>query len=91
MIAGQSNASGRSPNLFSYSSPTLRAAMFGNDDRWKDLRDPVDSAKGQVDGVSQDNCAGGSVWPDVATTLFARTGVPVAFVPCARTSTPIAR
>ena len=91
VIAGQSNASGRSPYLFSYSNPVLRASMFGNDDRWKDLRDPVDSAVGQVDAVSQDNCAGGSVWPDVATILLARTGVPVAFLPCARTSTPIAR
>ncbi len=91
VIAGQSNASGRSPYRFSYSSPTLRAAMFGNDYRWQELRDPVDSPVGQVDTVSKDNRPGGSVWPEVATALLARTGVPVAFVPCARISTPIAR
>ena len=91
VIAGQSNASGRSPYLFSYSSRTLHAAMFGNDFRWQELRDPVDSPVGQVDKVSQDNLAGGSVWPDVATALLDRTGVPVAFIPCARTSTAIAR
>ena len=90
VVAGQSNASGRSPYLFSYSSATLRAAMFGNDYRWHELQDPVDSPVGQVDAVSRDGRAAGSVWPDVATALLARTGVPVAFVPCARISTSIA-
>jgi hypothetical protein len=91
VIAGQSNASGRSLELFSCPSTTVRPAMFGNDYRWQELRDPVDSPVGQVDRVSIDNRAGGSVWPEVAGALLARTGVPVAFVPCARTSTPIAR
>jgi hypothetical protein len=91
VIAGQSNASGRSPYLFSCSSPVLHAAMFGNDYRWQELRDPVDSPVGQVDGVSRDNRAGGSVWPEVAAALLSQTGAPVAFVPCARTSTPISR
>jgi sialate O-acetylesterase len=91
VIAGQSNASGRSPALYSYSDPTLHAAMFGNDYRWQELRDPVDSAAGQVDVVSKDPGAGGSVWPEVATQLLAAEGVPVAFVPCAHVSTPIAR
>ena len=45
---------------------------------------------GQVDTVSMDRVAGGSVWPEVATELLAAEGVPVAFVPCARSSTPIA-
>lgn len=89
VIAGQSNASGRSVDLFSYSSQKLRAAMFGNDYRWQELHDPVDSPAGQVDTVSLDRIAGGSVWPDVATDLLAGEGVPVAFVPCARSSTPI--
>lgn len=91
VIAGQSNASGRSPYLFSCSGTTLRPAMFGNDYRWQELRDPVDSPMGQLDGVSRDNCAAGSVWPEVASALVSQTGVPVAFVPCARTSTLIAR
>jgi hypothetical protein len=90
VIAGQSNASGRSPYRFSYSSPTLRAAMFGNDYRWQELKDPVDSPVGQVDAVSKDNRPGGSVWPEVASALLVRAGVPVAFVPCARISTSIA-
>ncbi|NLE22497.1 MAG: sialate O-acetylesterase [Actinobacteria bacterium] len=90
VVAGQSNASGRSPFTFSYSSPTLRASMFGNDDRWKELRDPVDSNAGQVDAISADRHARGSVWPVVATFLLAEEHVPVAFVPCARGSTSIA-
>jgi hypothetical protein len=90
VVAGQSNASGRSRSLYSYSSPTLRAAMFGNDYRWQELQDPVDSSECQVDTVSMDRLAGGSVWPEVATDLLAAEGVPVAFVPCARSSTLIA-
>ena len=89
VIAGQSNASGRSRTLFAYSSEVLRAAMFGNDDRWRELRDPVDSADGQVDLISRDLGASGSVWPAVATALLAEEDVPVAFVPCARCGTSI--
>jgi hypothetical protein len=89
VVAGQSNASGRGSALASYSHPVLRAALFGNDDRWKDLADPVDDATGQVDRVSADPGAGGSVWPRVATELMAAEGVPVAFVPCAKIGTPI--
>jgi hypothetical protein len=91
VIAGQSNAAGWSPYRFSCASRTVRAAMFGNDYRWQRLRDPVDSATGQVDTVSADRLAGGSVWPLVATDLLAAEGAPVAFVPCARSTTPIAR
>jgi hypothetical protein len=64
--------------------------MFANDYRWRELRDPVDSNAGQVDAVSADSYAGGSVWPGVATVLLAEEGVPVAFVPCAHGSTAIA-
>ena len=90
VVAGQSNASGRSRHRFAYESTTWRATMFGNDYRWRELRDPVDSPDGQVDAVSRDGNAGGSVWPEVATVLLAEEGVPTAFVPCARSSTAIA-
>jgi hypothetical protein len=91
VIAGQSNASGRGGVASSYSNPVLKAALFGNDDRWKDLTDPVDSPEGQVDRISLDQNVGGSVWPLVATELMAAEGVPVAFVPCARGATPVRR
>ena len=84
VIAGQSNASGRGPNLSVAEHPVLRAGLFGNDDRWRRLTDPVDSPVGQVDTVSLDRHAGGSVWPRVATELMAAEDVPVAFIPCAR-------
>jgi hypothetical protein len=90
VIAGQSNASGRSRQRFAYASTTWRAALFGNDDRWRELRDPVDAPDGQTDDVSRDANAGGSVWPEVATVLLAEQRVPVAFVPCARSTTSIA-
>ncbi len=91
VIAGQSNASGRGASPNGYTHPVLRAALFGNDDRWAELLDPVDSAAGQVDRVSADPGAGGSVWPLVATELMAAEGVPVAFVPCAKIGTYIRR
>ena len=84
VICGQSNASGRGPNLSVAEHPALKACLFGNDDRWRELTDPVDSPAGQVDLVSVDWQAGGSVWPRVATELMAATDVPVAFIPCAR-------
>ncbi len=90
VIAGQSNASGRSPIRFRCADPNLQATVFGNDYRWQRLRDPVDSAEGQVDGVSRDAGAGGSVWPLVAQRLMAAEGVPVALVPCARVGTTVA-
>jgi hypothetical protein len=91
VVAGQSNASGRGTSPNWYTHPLLRAALFGNDDRWKELLDPVDDADGQVDRVSADPRAGGSVWPLLATELMGAEDVPVAFVPCARGTTPISR
>jgi hypothetical protein len=89
VIAGQSNASGRGIAYSRYENPVLRAGLFGNDDHWKELRDPVDSAAKQVDAVSVDRLARGSVWPLVATDLVAADPVPVAFVPCPRSTTSI--
>ncbi len=91
VVAGQSNASGRGTSPNWYTSPVFRAALYGNDDRWKELNDPVDSVVGQVDPVSADPQAGGSVWPLLATELMAAETVPVAFVPCAKGTTPIWR
>ena len=89
VIAGQSNASGRGSVNSRYESPQLRAGLFGNDYHWKELRDPVDSPARQVDRVSRDRPAHGSVWPLVATRLMATEPVPVAFVPCALGTTSI--
>jgi hypothetical protein len=91
VVAGQSNASGRGLSLARASHPSLRASLFGNDDRWKSLADPTDSPAGQRDAVSADRAAGGSVWPLVATDLMRSQGVPVAFIPCAKGTTAIAR
>jgi hypothetical protein len=84
VIAGQSNASGRGRTLSVAKHPVLKAGLFGNDYRWHRLTDPVDSPVGQVDAVSRDRFAAGSVWPRVATELMAAEDVPVAFIPCAR-------
>lgn len=83
IIAGQSNASGRGLTLNTYTHGSLKATVFGNNDTWAELTDPVDSNSGQVDVVSSD-AAVGSPWPLVATSIMASQNVPVAFVPTAK-------
>lgn len=90
IVAGQSNAVGKGYlSQTAAPHPTLRPAMFGNDDRWKGLSDPLDSPVGQTDSVSRDSVAGGTVWPIVAGKAMADLNVPVAFVPTAKKGTSI--
>lgn len=63
--------------------------MFGNDYVVKTLADPVDSNSGQVDTISSDANAAGSIWPLLATHIMAHTGTAVLFVPCALGGTSI--
>ncbi|MES2623371.1 MAG: sialate O-acetylesterase [Patescibacteria group bacterium] len=89
-IAGQSNFSGRGFNNQVYTHPTLKAALFGNDDQWKELIDPTDSNVNRVDSISSDGVsASGSLWPLVATRIMAKTNVPVAFVTGSKGGTSI--
>ena len=83
VIAGQSNACGRAPVMQAWQSRSFAPSMFGNDCRWKVLKDPVDSPKGQLDSISRDDPtrAGGSVWPLLATRIMSGAKVPVAFIP----------
>jgi hypothetical protein len=89
LLWGQSNASGRSTSNQSFTNTTTLAGLYGNDQVWRTLVDPVDSSTNQVDSISSDyDAAGmGSVWPIVANEVIAANGVPVAFVPCAKGST----
>lgn len=89
IIGGQSNACGRGNSNKSYSHATLKATMFGNDYNWKELSDPVDAVTNQVDSVSDDGSALGSVWPLIATSVLTNNSLPVAFVPCAKGGTAI--
>lgn len=84
VIAGQSNASGRGDHPQIASHDWLKAALFGNDYQWHELTDPSDSNAGQVDLVSIDLEAGGSVWTPVAGHYMNATNIPVAFVPAAK-------
>jgi len=92
VIAGQSNASGRGTNnqttgVYPYPSVTL----YGNDYVWKRLQDPTDSPVNQVDAVSDDSNAGGSVWPILGGLIAQYETVPVAFIPCAMGGTGISQ
>lgn len=94
VIAGQSNASGKGFNNQTYSHATLKAGMFGNDDNWKELADPVDIDTNQVDAVSDDPTIPGvyprgSIWPGIATLFMADQNVPVAFIPTSLSATAI--
>jgi len=79
IIAGQSNGSGRCATS---QTPLqgLLPTMFGNDYLWKLCTDNTDSSTNQVDTVSSDPQAAGSVWPIVASSLAADTGVPQAII-----------
>lgn len=85
LCAGQSNMSGRGTSNQSYSHASLRASLYGNDNTWKNLVDPYDSATNQVDTISSDTspAAAGSWIPLLATGIMADRSVPVAFIPCA--------
>jgi len=89
VLAGGSNASGRGLNNQRYVSKNFKAAIFANDYKWKDMKDPIDSCKNQKDMVSCDKNAGGSAWPLLATRLMASHKVPVAFIPVAKGGTII--
>ena len=88
VIAGQSNAVGHGVEMMSYTSTDLKASLFGNDDKWKILKDPTDDPTNQIDAVSVNN-GGGSVYPLIATYFLAKERVPIAFVPAAKGSTSI--
>ncbi|HTK03638.1 MAG TPA: sialate O-acetylesterase [Alphaproteobacteria bacterium] len=90
IIAGQSNANGYGFNNQVYSHPTIKASLFGKDDIWKNLADPVGDGTNSVDAVTGQLGAGGSVWPPLATILMNNQNVPIAFVPCADSGSLIA-
>lgn len=89
-VWGQSNGSGQAARCQNRrtTAQMFRGCLFGNDDAWKELQDPFDSASGQVDSVSSDGAADGSFTPMLADLVLAH-GVPVGFVPCAKGSTSI--
>ena len=90
VVAGQSNASGRGTSPNWYTHPVLQAPRSSATTiAGRSSSTPVDDAAGQVDRVSADPLAGGSVWPLLATELMAAEDVPVAFVPCAKGTTSI--
>ncbi len=92
VMAGQSNMVGHGTSLQRYtSSGGIIATLFGNDDVWKELRDPYDSAEGQIDKVSADTKAGGSIAPLLASYIVAAERVPVAMIPVAKGGTSVER
>lgn len=85
VIAGGSNASGRAATMQRWGSSAFVATMFGNDQQWRILHDPLDSRTGQVDTVSKESRPiGGSIWPLLATHLMYGAKAPVALIDVAR-------
>lgn len=92
----QSNGSGRGVINQLYSSTAIPAAqMFGNDYVLKAVADPTDGNVGQVDSVSDDAAAAGSIWPLTLSRMldyWSSIGEPipeVVFIPCAKGGTSI--
>lgn len=90
VLMGQSNMSGRGevPADLKHTNP--RVYMFGNDYRWKLAEEPVDSAKGQIDMVSEDRDAGISPSLSFAETLLeSKPEWVIGLIPCAKNSTSL--
>ncbi|MCS6915230.1 MAG: sialate O-acetylesterase [Myxococcales bacterium] len=87
LAIGQSNMSGFAP-LEPREEPDAQVHLFGNDYRWRQAREPMDSGQDQVDRVSEE-------WPAHSLMLsFAKevsrgAGVPVAIIPGPRYGTNI--
>ena len=89
LCSGQSNCRGNTTNSQSYSHATLKASMYPYafvdlSLTWQELIDPT--TWDYVSGVRNTN---GSVWPLLATSVMAETGLPVAFINCGEGGTPI--
>lgn len=90
VIAGQSNAGGRATNVQTFTATnTASGYMFGNDYIWYRLTDATDSPVNQVDTVSLDINAKGSVWPLVFSSYVSNLNRNVSIVPCALGGTSI--
>jgi hypothetical protein len=90
ILAGQSNMSGRGavPAALKHTNP--RVYVFGNDYQWKLAEEPVDSAAGQVDMVSEDRDAGMSPSLNFAETLLdPKPEWVIGLIPCAKNSTSL--
>jgi hypothetical protein len=90
ILAGQSNMSGRGavPAALKHTNP--RVYVFGNDYLWKLAEEPVDSAVGQVDMVSEDRDAGMSPGLSFAETLLAsKPEWVIGLIPCAKSSSSL--
>ena len=90
IVAGQSNNSGRGTSNQAWTPQNgLTALLFGNDYTLKTLADPTDSDSGQIDTVSSDAAAAGSIWPLVANLYQAEYKRRLLIVPCAKGGTSI--
>lgn len=99
-IAGQSNAAGMVTNQQIWESASgysVTPTLFGNDYNWWPYQDHSDRpGLGQVDTVSSDlgNIPpyGGSHWTNIIPYyLQSQTGIPIAFIPCAKSSSSSAQ
>lgn len=93
LAAGQSNMSGNngwweSPNLFE--QPDARVHLFGNDERWKLAREPMDDASDSVDAVAIDEVVRSSPMLRFAKEIVRGTGVPIAIIPTANFGSALA-
>jgi len=90
LVAGQSNATGLGSPLTPWpevASPAVR--LFGNDYRWRDLFEPMDSASAQVDAVSEDTNVGYSLGTRLGFGLWDATGFESYLIPSTRNASKL--
>ena len=90
LVAGQSNASGRGAPLAGWSDPVRNEVrMLGNDYRWWNATEPLDTDYGQVDSVSIDSAASYSFGTWLGNRLYETTGFETYLIPAARGGTSV--
>lgn len=85
LVAGQSNAVGWGRPITGWpESPSPRVGVLGNDYRWEPAVEPLDSASGQEDDVSEDTEAKYSFGTRLGNLLHDATGFATYLIPSAK-------
>jgi sialate O-acetylesterase len=89
LAAGQSNMSGYAGALEPREPAIDEVHLFGNDYRWRQAAEPIDSGVDERDLVSQDTREEHSLMLRFAKEVRAAVGVPIAILPAARGGTSL--
>jgi hypothetical protein len=91
-VIGQSNGQGAGTNFQTFSAAANSTAYnFGNNNVRSILADPYDANAGQIDEISRDDAGNGSWAVRFAHYQLQANDVPIAFIPCCKGGSTLAR